>query len=222
MRARPGLFGLLLLTPTIGAAALPPSQPVTPSEAALPTVRGPIVTTARSWPFASTEHSVTRRDLRQVGYEEQEYFISGTARVYEWPAVDRLETFARGRYTTRILVRRPKDPAKFSGTVIVEALNPSLRYDAAIMWIESQDYFLEHGDVYVGVTIKPVAIQSLQRFDPQRYAALSMKNPLPRSQTCPQSQLPPAPGGLPPESSPATENGLIWDILSQTGALVRG
>jgi len=157
-----------------------------------------------------------------VGYEEQEYFISGTARVYEWPAVDRLETFARGRYTTRILVRRPKDPAKFSGTVIVEALNPSLRYDAAIMWIESQDYFLEHGDVYVGVTIKPVAIQSLQRFDPQRYAALSMKNPLPRSQTCPQSQLPPAPGGLPPESSPATENGLIWDILSQTGALVRG
>ena len=173
MRARPGLFGLLLLTQTIGAAALPPSQPVTPSEAALPTVRGPIVTTARSWPFASTEHSVTRRDLRQVGYEEQEYFISGTARVYEWPAVDRLETFARGRYTTRILVRRPKDPAKFSGTVIVEALNPSLRYDAAIMWIESQDYFLEHGDVYVGVTIKPVAIQSLQRFDPQRYAAFS-------------------------------------------------
>jgi hypothetical protein len=221
MRIRAALLGGWLLTLAVSAQGLPVSEPVTPAAVTLPSIRGPIATSNRSWPFAATEHSVTPRDLTREGYEEQEYFISGTARVYNWPAVGRLESFAQGPYTTRILVRRPRNPAKFSGTVIVEALNPSLRYDAAIMWIESQDYFLEHGDVYVGVTVKPVAIDSLQRFDPQRYAPLSMKNPLPASQTCPQSQLPPAPGGLPPESSPATENGLIWDILSQTGALLR-
>jgi hypothetical protein len=88
------------------------------------------------------------------------------------------------------------------------------------MWIESQDYIMRSGHVYVGVTVKPVAVASLKLFDPQRYAALSFKNPLPIEQTCEQSQLPPAPGGLPPESTPATENGLIWDILSQTGALL--
>jgi len=221
MKARAVLFGGLLVALTTSVKALPAGEPVARSAVALPSVQGPVATTDRTWPFASTEHSVTRRDLSRDGYEEQEYFISGTARVYNWPAVGRLESFAQGPYTTRILVRRPRNPAKFSGTVIVEALNPSLRYDAAIMWIESQNYFVEHGDVYVGVTVKPVAIDSLQRFDPQRYAPLSMKNPLPPSQTCPQSQLPAAPGGLPPESSPATENGLIWDILSQTGALVR-
>lgn len=187
----------------------------------LPSVRGPIPVTAHSWPFASALHSVTPRDLRVSGYVEEEYFISGQANVYAWPALGRLRSFARGSYTTRILIRRPKDPARFSGTVIVEALNPSLRYDAAIMWMESQDYFIAHGDAYVGVTVKPVAVESLKRFDPQRYAALSFANPLPPALTCPASMLPPAPGGLPPESSPRTENGLIWDILSEVGVLVR-
>ena len=129
--------------------------------------------------------------------------------VREEPVSDRLESFARGPYSTRILVRRPKSPRRFSGTVVVEALNPSLRYDAPIMWIESQDHFIARGDVYVGVTVKPVAVASLKLFDPMRYAALSFRNPLPPSETCGQAALPPAPGGLPPESSPATENGLI-------------
>ncbi len=201
--------------------ARPVAYPVVPFVVELPKVKGPIPVTSTSWPFAAADHSVTPRNLAQDGYVEEEYFISGSANVYEWPAIGKLEGFARGPYTTRLLVRRPKSPAKFSGTVIVEALNPSLRYDAPIMWMESQDYFIRHGDAYVGVTIKPVAIEFLKLFDPERYASLSFKNPLPASQTCPQSELPPAPGGLPPESTPATENGLIWDILSQVGVLVR-
>jgi hypothetical protein len=199
----------------------PGGHAVAPSVVALPSVHGPIAVTAESWPFASTLRSVTPRDLGASGYVEEEYFVSGEASVYEWPELGKLSSIARGPYTTRILVRRPKDPARFSGTVIVEALNPSLRYDAAIMWMESQDYFIGHGDAYVGVTVKPVAVESLKRFDSHRYAALSFANPLPPSVTCPASMLPPAPGGLPPESSPGTENGLIWDILSQAGALVR-
>ena len=213
------IAGSLFLTPR--SWAQPVKHEVTPSVVAVPQVMGPIPVTPKSWPFNAADHSVTNRDLSKDGYVEREYFIYGDANVYDWPAIGKLESFARGPYTTRILVRRPKDPSKFSGTVIVEALNPSLRYDAPIMWMESQDYFIHRGDAYVGVTVKPVAVHSLKLFDPVRYAPLSFKNPLPPSETCPQSQLPPAPGGLPPESSPATENGLIWDILSQTGALVR-
>ncbi len=215
------LTSMASLVPTRASAAEPARHAVTPSVVPLPRITGPIPVTKTSWPFNAADHSVTKRDLSTEGYEEEEYFMHGQANVYDWPAINKLESFARGPYTTRILVRRPKDPSKFSGTVIVEALNPSLRYDAPIMWMESQDYFIHQGDVYVGVTVKPVAVKSLKLFDPARYAALSFKNPLPPSDTCPQSQLPAAPGGLPPESSPATENGLIWDILSQTGALVR-
>ena len=210
---------VLLLSPL--AQANPTVLAVAPSEVTLPRVHGPIPSTPRSWPFASAEHSVTRRDFARDGYTELEYFVSGSARVYEWPSLGRLLTFAQGPYTTRILVRRPASGKHFSGTVVVEALNPSLRYDAAIMWIESQDYFIRHGDVYVGVTVKPVAVESLKRFDAKRYEALSFANPLPPSETCAEAKLPPAPGGLPPESSPSTENGLIWDILSQVGVLVR-
>jgi hypothetical protein len=186
----------------------------------IPEVRGPIPVTATSWPFAAADHSVTPRDLSKSGYVEEEYFLSGQANVYDWPALGELTSFARGPYTTRILVRRPLNSAQFSGTVIVEALNPSIRYDAAVMWMESQDYIMRSGHAYVGVTVKPVAAASLELFDAQRYASLSFKNPLPLERTCEQSKLPPAPGGLPPESTPATENGLIWDILSQTGALL--
>lgn len=209
---------LLVASPCL---ARPPGQAVAPAVVPLPAVNGPIAVAPDSWPFASASHSVTNRDLSKDGYVEEEFFLSGVANVYDWPAVDRLESFAKGPYTTRILVRRPQSPRKFSGTVLVEALNPSLRYDAAVMWMESQDYIIRSGHAWVGVTVKAVAVESLKKFDGRRYASLSFANPLPPGETCGQAELPPAPGGLPPESSPATENGFIWDILSQTGALLR-
>src|SRR6185503_187502 len=80
MRIRAVLFGGLLVTLTTSVAALPVSKPVTPATVTLPSMQGPVATTDHSWPFASTKHSVTRRDLSRDGYEEQEYFISGLAR----------------------------------------------------------------------------------------------------------------------------------------------
>ena len=203
------------------ASARPASVPVTPQVVAVPDSTGPIPVTPTSWPFGSVQHAVTDRDLAADGYVEEEYFISGMANVYEWPAVGRLERFAKGPYTTRLLVRRPISSERFSGTVVVEALNPSMQFDAAVMWMESQHHFIARGDAYVGVTVKPVAARSLQNFDPRRYAALSFRNPLPESETCGEDRLPAARGGLPLDSWPATETGLIWDILSQTSALLR-
>lgn len=160
-------------------------------------------------------------DLAKRGYLEEEYFIEGTARTLEWPAAGRLEEVARGPYVTRILIRRPKNPREFSGTVVVEPLNPSIRYDLPLIWGSSHEHFLRHGDVWVGVTVKPVAIAALKEFDRKRYARLGFPNPLPPDRTCGQERLPMPRGGLPPESSPATENGLMWDALSQVGALLK-
>ena len=76
-------------------------------------------------------------DLATLGYAETEYFVDGVAGSYElaggrgpdgrWD----VRPGADAPYRTRILVRRPSDPARFSGTVVVEWLNVSSGMDAA-------------------------------------------------------------------------------------------
>ncbi len=72
----------------------------------------------------------SRRSLSTYGYEEKEYFASGTASAFKaksepsdgkWSS--RPTTTAS--YRTRIIVRRPADAAKFNGTVVVEWMNVS-------------------------------------------------------------------------------------------------
>ncbi len=68
-------------------------------------------------------------DLAAVGYVESEFFLSGTASAYTSTAPlssDGMWTAAPiepAPFTTRVVVRRPNDPAEFSGTVVVEWLN---------------------------------------------------------------------------------------------------
>jgi hypothetical protein len=108
-------------------------------------------------------------------------------------------------------VRRPKDAARFSGRVIVELLDPAGLYDSAPLWGLSWDHFLRRGDVWVGVTVKPVAAASLRRFDGVRYAGLSFAHK--RSNPCAAAQ-----GAA---DLPDAENGLAWDLIAQVGALLR-
>jgi hypothetical protein len=92
----------------------------------LPKVTGPIPVTRDSYPFMSAYHAVEPVDLGKVGYVEKEYFVSGCANVYDYASNGGLKVRTAGApYTTRILVRYPADPRKFSGNVIVELLNPS-------------------------------------------------------------------------------------------------
>jgi Alpha/beta hydrolase domain len=192
---------LALGTPVTGTVQTP-----------LPTVIGPIPTTHASYPFNATSHNFTPLDLRTVGYDESEYFVRGNANVYSWPSLNELIPTANGPYETRILVRRPSDPRRFSGNVVVEMLNPTSLFDVDIMWAADQRFFTDHGDIWVGVTVKPVSITALHKFDPTRYADLSMANPVSASATCSS----PNGGG-----TPATENGLAWDIVSQVGAVLK-
>ncbi len=153
-------------------------------------------------------------NLQKKGYVEEEYIISGTANVYDWPAPGpAVVRTADAPYTTRILVRKPIKGAKFSGNVVVEPMNPSNLFDLNIGWAMMNRQMVNNGDVWVGVTVKPVSIVALKKFDPDRYGSLGMANPL-----SPDDPLNCQVSG---SDDRASENGLAWDIISQVGQLVR-
>jgi hypothetical protein len=117
-------------------------------------------------------------------------------------------------YTTRIMVRRPADPRRFSGNVILEIGNVGRRFDFSFSWGVSHDYFMETGDAWAAVTYSPDNIAGMKAFNPTRYASLSMANPVVADRCAPGGELT-DPGLV------ATEEGLRWDIISQAGALLR-
>jgi len=167
--------------------------------------------TADSYPFGAAGHTRDQQDLRKIGYVEEEFLMTGTANVYDWPAPGpAVVRTANAPYTTRVLIRRPADRRKFSGRAVVEMLNPSNLFDLNIGWAMSGKQFVRNGDAWIGITAKPVAIAALKQFNPSRYEALSWANPDPNG--C-------APAAR--DSDRSTENGLIWDIHSQTGAWLR-
>jgi len=148
-----------------------------------PSIEGPI--TNPGTPFVAA----TTFDLAQVGYEEAEYFISGTARAYVNSAP--LGTDGRwcgttgetAAYKTRILVYRPTNPKKVSGTVVVEWLNVSGGVDAAPDWVQGHVELLRDGVAWVGVSAQIVGVeggptllglmsQPLKVVNPARYGSL--------------------------------------------------
>ena len=182
------------------------------------TVTDPIPTTEYSYPFGAADQTQKPQDLSQFGYVEEEYFVSGLANVYNWPARGELEVkTADAPYTTRILIRRPKEESDFSGNIIVEMLNPSNLFDLNIGWAISHTQMLRNGDAWVGITAKPISVVSLKQFDPVRYASLSWKNPLPvnHPDNCEIEER------FFNDTVQETENGLIWDINTQVAMWLR-
>src|SRR4051794_6871642 len=107
---------------TLASAVLTPSTATAAPATGIPhpTVTGPIPVTASSHPFGAADHTLVPEDLRRIGYVEDEYFVSGTANVYEWPAPGpAVVRTPDAPYTTRILVRRPAKASRFSGNVVV-------------------------------------------------------------------------------------------------------
>lgn len=142
---------------------------------------GPITAGRRGHPF-----SAYLGDIADVGYVEEEYFLEGTGSKYSPSG----ETTPDGKWTlsvsgsapfkTRMLVRRPRDPAKFNGVVIVEWLNVTVGYDTSTIGPVS-DGIYRNGFAYVGVTCQRVGVegfsqnpQGLKVWDPDRYGSLSI------------------------------------------------
>ena len=206
-------FPVVLLL-VMGAFA-PASAQTTPAAVPVPMVTGPIPVTADSYPLMASAKLQTVIDLPKLGYVEEEFFVSGRADVYDWAADGGLSVkTANAPYTTRILLRRPADPRRFSGNVIVEIANAARRFDFNFTWGVSHDYFIENGDAFVVITLAQANLEGLKAFNPVRYAPLSLTNPTP-DEACAVGRA----GGA-PQTSPV-EDGLQWDILSQAGALLK-
>jgi len=177
----------------------------TPALAArlVPTPRATeIPTTATNRPFLGAATTRQAVDLRVTGYVEKEYLLRGLADVHDRGGI----RSSNHPYATRMLVRRPVDPKRFSGRVVVELLSAAGGFDTAPLWGLSSAHFLRSGDVWVGLTVKPSAAETLRRFDPLRYKPLDFT--VTQSADC--------------KADPVnTDHGLAWDIIAQAGALLR-
>ncbi len=155
--------------------------------------------TEDSFPYLSQGPGRTKGniDLESYGYTEKEYFLKGTANVYSAEEgvlkVDKEDK----EYVNRIIMFQPEDMSDFSGVVYIDILNASSKVDLPDIWRRSYDYYMRSGHIYIGITSKDVNVESLKRFDPDRYDALTWK------------------------VDGETENGLFWDMLAQVGTMLK-
>jgi hypothetical protein len=98
-----------------------------------------------------------------AGYIEEEFVVSGSADDYVF-LDDRqtvVVTDTAVDWRTRVVIRRPAVSDEANGTVMVEWLNPTAAWDGTPMWDLTHDEITRSGMVWVGVTIKPVALEFL-------------------------------------------------------------
>jgi hypothetical protein len=111
-----------------------------------------------------------------AGYVEHEYFLTGFATAYRavgalgtdghWTATPSTSAY----YRTRLLVRRPSDPAKFNGTVVVEWYNVSAGSDISPTYNQANAELLRDGYAWVGVSAQKVGVDALK--GSSRYSSL--------------------------------------------------
>lgn len=188
-----------------GGLSLPAAhaQPV-----ATPEVLGPVPISStpgagvtRDYPFYATEPHF---DLGAVGYVEEEFFVQGTATRYQTPPMANAVAVSSGHpYKTRIIVRRPVDPQRFNGIVLVEWINVTSGYGLSIHWLYSREYLTREGYVVVGVDAQRVGVHQpvtgLREWSPGRYGSLDVTA-----------------GGT------VTDDSLSYDIFSQVVKAMKG
>ncbi|MGH2756801.1 MAG: alpha/beta hydrolase domain-containing protein [Actinomycetota bacterium] len=106
----------------------------------------------------------------EKGWIEEEFFVEGTARTYT------TATETEAPFKTRILVRRPKDPSEFNGTVILDWNNVTIPADRDVAWSPLHEVIMERGYVYVAVAAQRLGVEisplALKQWDPVRYGSL--------------------------------------------------
>lgn len=130
-----------------------------------PVVTGPVTGGIHGHPLWDSWY-----DIGELGYAEEEFFISGSAKTY--PATTPAD------YTTRIIVRRPADAAHFNGTVLLDWVNVTAQFENAVDTLEAHQLFHREGFAYVHVSAQSAGLCCVPEltpklWDPVRYAPIS-------------------------------------------------
>ncbi|MEX2554203.1 MAG: alpha/beta hydrolase domain-containing protein [Actinomycetota bacterium] len=155
-RIVPGLLVLLasLGVPHMGGASVPN-----------PIVEGPISGGIRGHAWNASLY-----DIAPYGYVEEEFFYGGLART-RGPLAP-----IAAPYKSRMIVKRPADPAAFNGTVIVEWLNVTGGTDLETVWPVAWEFLVRNGFAYVGVSAQLAGLccgpLAPKGWDPLRYATI--------------------------------------------------
>ena len=144
---------------------------------------GPITGGTHGWP-----QSGSLADFASLGYVEEEFFLEGEAPVFR-PMRDELRFDGRWDavqagtlpFKTRLVVRRPTDPARFNGTVLLVWSNVSMGCD---MVAHDTAEITDGGFAVVIVSAQAVGVHGfsdshplgLTAWDPERYGSLHISS----------------------------------------------
>jgi hypothetical protein len=121
-----------------------------------PTVSAPV--TGPGAMFPGLQRVPAGTGLADHKYVVTEYFVSGTA--------------SGKPYTTRILVRRPEDPSRFSGVVVAEPMHAS---GNSWMFFFSRIYVMGRGHVSVEIAPQKAGTEAtIVASNPERYRAINI------------------------------------------------
>jgi len=171
-----------------------------------PTVNGPIAQPvvpgdpSHNYIFFTSNH-----DLPGHGYIEEEFFIEGTATRYATPNQTNPDASSTGTvistgnpFRTRMVVRRPADPSKFNGAVLVEWYNVTNNFDAENTWFFAWEHMMRAGYVWVGVSAQRVGVNALKAWSPTRYGTFDVT-----------------------VAGTVNDDSLSYDVFSQAGQAIR-
>ena len=147
MTRRLALTAFVLAWPGAAAADVAP----VPSISAV--VNGP----AKMYPDPAISAVPGSPQVEDFPYVTEECFVSGTA--------------SGGPYTTRIIVRRPRDPQQSSGVAVTEALHAGGR---SLIFEWSRVSILTRRHLFVEIVHSPANVNLLKTFNSERYAALAI------------------------------------------------
>lgn len=190
--------------------AIAGSASAAPGDIPTSTVTGPIAANADSYPYLATDI-----DLDQYGYVEEEFFLEGEAYRYDTsvPFTQNAPRYETGGpdsdgtypFKTRIVVRRPANPADANGIVVAEWNNVTSTQDVEFNWFGDPYFLLKNGYTFVGVTAQTTGVASLKTFDSVRYDSLNL-----------------ALSGTAPGGAPTDADALSYDVFSSVVKALKG
>ena len=126
--------------------------------------------------------ALTAQDLAASRYTEAEYFVWGTSQSFEksgtWGMDGKwaVTPAARADYKIRMLVRRPSEPKRFNGILIVEWLNVTAMAEGAADYMQMKEEIERSGYAWVGIGAQAAGVNTprsgSKAWDPERYATL--------------------------------------------------